>query len=135
MRKPRDAWILPLLVILWMASPTLARCEEPSTPEQIVSQIDPAAWYLGSDVQAAMLELILIGQQEAKTTAEEAVKTAVTPILADNARLTVERDEYKESWEQSELALQRANRRTIYIGLGAGALGAALATIIAVIAK
>lgn len=135
MRIARIAWILLLLTLWLTASATPARCEGPLTPEQIVSAIDPEMWYLGSDVQAAMLELLLIGEQEIKRTAEEAVKAAVTPILADNAQLTVERDEYKEAWVESEAKISRARRRTIWIGVGAGFLGAALATLIAVLAK
>ncbi len=135
MRIRKRGWTLLPLLVLWMAWPTPARCEQPLTPEQIVSSIDPNLWYLGSDVQVAMLQVILIGQEEVKRTAEEAVKAAVTPLKAENAQLKVERDEYESSWKSSEADLQNAHRRTIYVGIGSGLAGIILTILTVILVK
>ena len=112
-------WTLCLLLMSLTAWPTLGQSTTSSTPEQIVSGIDPAMWYLGSDVQDALRQVIALGQEEIRSTAEEAVKTAVAPLLADKAQLTTERDGYRESW-------QRAEASTVLVGIGAAIVGALL---------
>ncbi len=135
MTARRSAWTLPLLALLLTGWPTQGRCETPSQAEQIVSSIDAALWYPGSAVQDALRQVIQIGQEEGKRTAEEAVKTAVTPLLAEAARLTVERDGFKKNWETSVAALQRTRWACVGVGLGGALVGAAVAALAVTLAK
>ncbi|MCK9282559.1 MAG: hypothetical protein M0P71_18235 [Melioribacteraceae bacterium] len=57
--------------------------------EAILSLIDPSLWFQGSDVRDALGQIIQIANDSIKATAEtaanEAVKEAVSPLLADIA--------------------------------------------------
>jgi len=94
MKRKSVLILFPLLTLL-TAFPMPARSAEPLTAEQIVSVIDSGMWYQGSDVRAALFQVIQIGQQEIKQTAEEAVKAAVVPLEAEISRQKAE----KEFWQ------------------------------------
>lgn len=127
MRSSR-VWMLCLLLLSLMAWPMPAQSTTSSTPEQIVSAIDPALWYPGSQVRDALLQVIQIGQEEIRRTAEEAVKVAVAPLLADNAQLAIERDLYKAKYEEAANALGWGI-------IGGGAAGLLLTLLFAVLVR
>jgi len=128
MRSSR-ALMLCLLLMSLTAWPMPAQSITSSTPEQNASEIDPAMWYLGSDVRDMLSQVIAIGQEEIRRTAEEAVKTAVAPLLADKAQLTSERDGYRDSWDAAENRSQRAQAALVWVGLGASMLGIILGAV------
>lgn len=128
MMRNRLAWMLYLLLMSLTAWPMPAQSTMPLTPEQIVSAIDPGMWYQGSDVRAALLQVITIGQEEIRRTAEEAVKTAVAPLLADKAQLTTERDGYKAAFEVDQARLLPWQ----IAGVGGGVLSLILALLLAI---
>jgi hypothetical protein len=68
-------------------------------------------------------QVIAIGREDIRRTAEEAVKVAVAPLLADKAQLTVERDSYHQSWDAAEDRAQRAQEALVWVGIGAAVLG------------
>jgi hypothetical protein len=81
--------ILICLLILW----TLPAWAQQSSVEEIVSLIEPGKWYLGSDVQVAMRDLLTIAQEETQATVVESVNAAVAPY-----RITVDLMEWELKW-------------------------------------
>jgi hypothetical protein len=133
--RRRPGWMALLLLLLLTAWPTLVRSEEPLTPEQIVSSIDPNLWYPGSQVRDALLQVMVIGRAEIKSTSEAAVKTAVTPLKAEVAQRTVERDEYKGKYETAAGQVQGAQQTAVWTGIGGTVLGVLLTVLFAVLVK
>lgn len=84
--------------------------------DRILSLIAPDQWFLGSDVRDALQEIITIADESIAATsqkaADEAVKTAVVPLLADKAAEKTRADGWEAEYRKAETdrlaALQRA---------------------------
>jgi len=95
--------------MLWILSTTLPLCAEQLTPAEPEWPIcfDEQAWGdLASQIDAELVR-----------TAEEAVKAAVTPILAEKVAVVVERDEWRTVAETQTLRADKLQLRLSRRGL------------------
>lgn len=108
------------MVVLFLLLLTIPMFAQQSRVDEIVSSIEPQKWYLGSAVQDAMRDLLMIQAEEQDQTSLETAEEAVKPHLIYETQL------------QEDLAAEKFRKKAWRAVGVAGIIAAIIATIVAV---
>jgi hypothetical protein len=138
MTPRRPAWLLCLLTLWWIACPMPARSETQLIPQSLPEKAESTICLTGTEWRQMEAEIAYELETTAKQAADEAVKAAVAPLLADLAGLRVERDGLRAALaaETARADLEARDAATARAWALAGwgtALGAAVAAAVAVL--